>query len=147
MPDKILAAAKGEDDEDDVPVKVVKTPVRRRPSYRDPSSDEDEEDDSESESDNSADEEEDESEDDNKPVRAWSESEMGQKGGSFTDADLYITAKYVASFPNFDEIASRDRWQPYSEKVCFRLSSSYASSDRYIVPYAISEIVDRVLSP
>lgn len=99
--------------------------MRRRPKYRDPSSDEDDEDDSEDDSDDAAEEEEEESEDDNEAIKTWSESEMGQKGGPFTDADLYITAKYVASFPNFDDIASKDRWQPYHEKVGFHLISNY----------------------
>lgn len=44
---------------------------------------------------------------------------MGQRGGPFTDADLYVTAYYVATFPAFDETSARERWQPYSERVCF----------------------------
>ncbi|KAF9462087.1 hypothetical protein BDZ94DRAFT_1166308 [Collybia nuda] len=125
VPDKILAAAKGEDYDEDEPdsEKEEKISVRRRPKYRDPSSDEDDEDDSENDSDGVADEE---SDDDNEPIKAWTENEMGQKGGPFTDADLYITAKYVASFPNFDEISSKDRWQPFHEKFPNRSAKSWA---------------------
>jgi hypothetical protein len=42
---------------------------------------------------------------------------MGQRGGSFTDADLYVAAKYVATFPAFDEASARERWEPYGERV------------------------------
>jgi hypothetical protein len=71
--------------------------------------------------------------DDNDSVRSFSESEMGSKGGPFTDADLYVTAKYVAAFPAFDEASAKERWQPYSDRVCStllckRLLSCLASS-------------------
>ncbi len=42
---------------------------------------------------------------------------MGPKGSPFTDADLYITAKYVASFPDFERVTARERWDPYHELV------------------------------
>lgn len=55
--------------------------------------------------------------DDDGPVRVYSESEMGTKGGPFTDADLYIAAKYVAFFSNFENATARERWDPYHELV------------------------------
>ena len=60
----------------------------------------------------------DDDDDDNDSIQSFSESEMGSKGGPFTDADLYVTAKYVAGIPAFDEVSSKERWQPYGERVC-----------------------------
>ena len=59
---------------------------------------------------------EDESDDDT-PVKPWHEDDMGQKGEPFTEADMYIAAKYIAEFPRWHETTSKDRWGPFAEKV------------------------------
>jgi len=41
---------------------------------------------------------------------------MGEKGGPFTEADNYIAAKYLASFPDFEGATSRERWGPFHDK-------------------------------
>jgi len=120
VPDKILAAARGEsvlsdedeDDDDDEP-EVIR-PTKRRPRYKELSTDE--EDDSEEEED--AKSEEDDDEDDGKPIHHYSESEMGQKGDPFTDADFYMVAKHAAKFSRWLDMTSKDRWEPFTEKVC-----------------------------
>ncbi|KAF8078768.1 hypothetical protein FPV67DRAFT_1466387 [Lyophyllum atratum] len=126
LPDKILAAAKGDDygSNESESEEEEKITVRRRPKYRDSSSEgEDEEDDEE---DDKADAEAESDEDDCEAVKVWSESEMGPKGGPFTDADLYVTAKYMASLRNFDEASGKERWQPYSERFPQRSAKSWA---------------------
>lgn len=126
LPDKILAAAKGDDydsNESDSE-EEEKITVRRRPKYHDSSSeDEDEE---EGEEDDKADAAAESDDNDDEPIKVWSESEMGPKGGPFTDADLYVTASYLASFPNFDEASGKERWQPYSESFPQRSAKSWA---------------------
>lgn len=120
MPDKILAAARGEsvlsdedeeDDDDDEP-EVIR-PTKRRPRYKELSTDE--EDDSEEEEDVKS--EEDDEEDDGKPIHHYSESEMGQKGDPFTDADFFMVAKHAAKFSRWLDMTSKDRWEPFTEKV------------------------------
>ncbi|KAF8640705.1 hypothetical protein AX17_000361 [Amanita inopinata Kibby_2008] len=136
IPDKILAAAHSEacgseegdqsaseaDGDEDEP------PIRRRPKYYESSMSSDDEDSpSESEDDGENDSENDnEDDDDNTPVQVYDESEMGPKGSTFTDADLYITAKYVASFSNFASAASKDRWDPYHEQHPQRSAKAWA---------------------
>ena len=71
----------------------------------------------------SAQDDNDDGDDEDGPVRVYSESEMGSKGGPFTDADLYITAKYVAFFSDFENATTRERWDPYNELVS-EISSS-----------------------
>lgn len=120
VPDKILAAARGEsvlsdedeDDDDDEP-EVIR-PTKRRPRYKELSTDE--EDDSEEEEDAKSEEDDDE-EDDGKPIHHYSESEMGQKGDPFTDADFYMVAKHAAKFSRWLDMTSKDRWEPFTEKV------------------------------
>lgn len=96
------------------------TAVRRRPKYKDPSSSE------ESESEESEEEKEEQGndeEDDGKPIRHYGEEEMGQKGAPFTEADTYITAKYIASFSQWDDASSKERWEPFVQRVnCICLS-------------------------
>ncbi|GLB36006.1 hypothetical protein LshimejAT787_0302940 [Lyophyllum shimeji] len=109
LPDKILAAARGDsyDSSESESEEEEKISVRRRPKYPDAAADSDDDDDDE-------------------PVKVWSESEMGPKGGPFTDADLYVTAKYLAFFPNFDEASGKERWQPFSERFPQRSAKSWA---------------------
>lgn len=94
-----------------------KFPIRRRPIYRESSSEEDDNDNDNDNEEYGTNEESDD--DDDASVQSFSESEMGVKGGPFTDADLYVTAKYAATFPAFDEASAKERWQPYSERVHF----------------------------
>jgi hypothetical protein len=109
-----LAAARGielDDEESDSEEEVV--PVKQRPKYKDVTTSEEsdgcisEEEESESEDDES----------DQMPLRRWTEDDMGEKGGPFTDADNYIAAKYLASFPDFEGATSRERWGPFHDKV------------------------------
>jgi hypothetical protein len=118
IPDKILAAARGielDTEESDSEEEEV-VPVKQRPKYKDVTTSE--------ESEESTLEEVSESEDDEsdqKPLRRWTEDDMGEKGGPFTDADSYIAAKYLASFPDFDGATSRERWGPFHDKVVHNL--------------------------
>ncbi|KAF5384980.1 hypothetical protein D9615_001395 [Tricholomella constricta] len=124
VPDKILAAAKGDehDSNEFESEEEEKITVRRRPIYRESSSEDEEED----EEDDTADAEGESDGDDDAPIKVWPESEMGPRGGPFTDADLYVTAKYMISFPSFDEASGKERWQPYSERFPQRSAKSWA---------------------
>jgi len=122
LPDKILAAAHGEaygsEDEDESESSADdkdEFPLKRRPKYYESSISSGEDRLSTSVDDARESSEEDEDDDDDGPVRVYSESDMGTKGSPFTDADLYITAKYVASFPDFENVTARERWDPYNE--------------------------------
>lgn len=119
MPDKILAAARGEDlpsddddddDDDDEPEKI--RPTKRRPRYKEVSTEEEDEE----EDCNGRSEEEDE-EGDGESIKHYKESEMGQKGEPFTEADLYMAAKHAAQYSDWIEMSSKDRWEPFAEKV------------------------------
>ncbi|RXW19522.1 hypothetical protein EST38_g6325 [Candolleomyces aberdarensis] len=127
LPDKILAAARGQDyalaeEEED----EARTSRRKRPKYRDPSTSGDEGgDENEQESASVSNNDEDESDDDT-PVKQWHEDDMGQKGEPFSEADMYIAAKYIAEFPRWHETTSKDRWGPFSEKYTQRSAKSWA---------------------
>jgi len=122
VPDKILAAAQGEsvlsddDDDDDDDEPELTRPTKRRPRYKEISTDEDEDNDEEEEEDAKS-EGEDDAEDDGKAINHYLESEMGQKGDPFTDADLYMVAKHAAKFSRWLDMPSKDRWEPFTEKV------------------------------
>ncbi|KAG5715650.1 hypothetical protein E4T56_gene488 [Termitomyces sp. T112] len=123
VPDKILAAAKGDDygfEESESEEENI--PVRRRPKYKDLSSEE-EDDDNDDDNGQSKPGNED---DDDEPIKVYPESEMGQGGEPFTDADLYITAKYTLTCPNFDNVSGKERWEPYSERYPQRSAKSWA---------------------
>ena len=106
LPDKILAAAKrGLDESDDEKKGMI---AKARPNYKDASTSEDE-----LESDVSGNE----SGSSTEPVRRYSVSDMGPKNGSFTEADMYFTAKHVASTPDWDSKSFRDRWDTFHAKV------------------------------
>lgn len=120
IPDKILAAARGDEyesqeDSDSEEEKIP--PPRRRPQYRESSSEPDEDAEGTKEEDEEDDDDDDDGADDDGLLQHWDTSEMGPKGGPFTDADLYITAQYIASFPNFEDAPAKDRWDPFHEKV------------------------------
>lgn len=120
IPDKILAAAKGDDyesgSETESREEIVAT--RRKPKYRELSTDEESED-SDSENEGPEQQSDEDDEDDDVPPRHWEERHMGTKGSPFTEADLYVTAQYIVSFRNWDEVSSKDRWTPFSEKARF----------------------------
>ncbi|KAF9056522.1 hypothetical protein BJ165DRAFT_1434177 [Panaeolus papilionaceus] len=123
IPDKILAAARGEDfaeDSESSDNEVI--PFKERPLYKDPSTTEES-----GESEGGDDESEDEQSDDDSdtPVREYSESEMGKKGYSYTDADIYICAKYIASIPGWFGMDNNGRWGAFSEKYNERALKSW----------------------
>lgn len=119
MPDKILAAARGEEynSENSSSSENEEVTSKRRPKYKDVTTSEESNEESDA-ADLNEDSEED-SDDDETPLLQYSDKEMGQKGGPFTDADLYVTAKYIAAFTNWDDASARDRWNPYHEKVVY----------------------------
>jgi len=45
------------------------------------------------------------------------EADMGPIGSSFTPADWRILARYIARTPGWKDMASRDRWDGFLEKV------------------------------
>lgn len=115
-----MAAARGIEQESEASDSEEKDgPANPRPKYKDFTTSESEE--------GSESEEEDESEDDeseDKPLRRWTEDDMGEKGDPFTDADNYMAAKYLASFPDFEGATSRERWTPFHDKVMHNLHLS-----------------------
>lgn len=130
VPDKILAAARGEsvlsDDDDDDDEPELTRPTKRRPRYKEISTDEDEDNDEEEEEDAKSEGEDDDAEDDGKAINHYLESEMGQKGDPFTDADLYMVAKHAAKFSRWLDMPSKDRWEPFTEKFTQRSTKSWA---------------------
>jgi hypothetical protein len=104
-------------------------PLKRQPKYYESGSSSEEDQrstisvDDEGDSAQGDNDDSDDGDDKDGPVRVYSESEMGTKGGPFTDADLYIAAKYVAFFSDFENATARERWDPYHELVS-EISSS-----------------------
>lgn len=141
IPDKIFAAARGAsapEDFSDTNSEVSHTAVRK-PNYVDSSSENgegdsdsgdgqnasgDEVDDDDDEDDN-----EDDDDDDAGSVMSWDVSGMGRKGEAFTDADLYFTAKHIASFRDFDQSTGRKRWGSHSEKVTIVSACGYGMNE------------------
>jgi hypothetical protein len=125
LPDKILAAARGEsyvsdeDDDDDEPELIRST--NRRPQYRDPTTeDEDDDDDGQSnKSEEGKQNDNDDDDDDDETIRHYNESQMGQKGEPFTEADLYMAAKHAAKYDRWLDMTSKDRWDPFTDQVSF----------------------------
>ncbi|KAG5653342.1 hypothetical protein H0H81_000964 [Sphagnurus paluster] len=131
VPDKILAAAKGDEYESNKSSDSEEEEkiTRRRPKYRDSSSEEEDEEKDGEEKDEKSDAEGESDADDDEDeegIKVWSESEMGAKGGPFTDADLYVTSKYVAFFPDWEDASGKTRWQPYSDRFPQRSAKSWA---------------------
>jgi len=117
--------------------------VRRRPKYKDPSSSE------ESESEESEDEkveQGDDEEEDRKPIRHYTEEEMGQKGAPFTEADNYMTAKYIASFSQWDDASAKERWEPFVQRVKLHLSWEWDELTLLLVLPTFGKIMGRILS-
>jgi hypothetical protein len=51
------------------------------------------------------------------PSRRYSEEDMGEKGDPFNETDMYFTAKYIASIPDWEHLKQKVRWDSYHEKV------------------------------
>ncbi|KAJ7596879.1 hypothetical protein C8J56DRAFT_918556 [Mycena floridula] len=128
LPDKILAAAHGleeeevEDDseseeEESEPERIS---PRRRPRYKDPSSDED---DAEMETDGDGDDEPSDDEDFEMP--SFDQCKMGKKG-HFTDTDFAIVARHIASIPNFRTESFHTKWTSFAEQYSQRTGKSWA---------------------
>ncbi|KAF8203835.1 hypothetical protein BJ912DRAFT_941171 [Pholiota molesta] len=120
VPDKILAAARGEEvpGVDGSSSEEESAPMARRPKYKDVTTSEEE-----SGSEDEGDDDDDDDDDDvvdhlinDKPIRRYSETQMSHRGAAFNDADMYVTAKYISSLPNWDRMSSKDRWEPYGKK-------------------------------
>lgn len=106
------------DDDDDEP-ELIK-PTKRRPRYRELSTDEEDEEDEEDGEEGKSpegEEEEEEEEEDGEPIKHYSESDMGQKGEPFTEGDLYMAAKHAAKYSAWNEMTSKDRWEPFADRV------------------------------
>ncbi|KAF5312699.1 hypothetical protein D9619_002873 [Psilocybe cf. subviscida] len=131
VPDKILAAARGEEEFVYTAASSSRgpDPARRRQSYKDISTDEEDEDvrndDDSSVSDDDSSDISASSPEPALPLRVYTEADMGQKGGAFTEADLYITAKWIASHPNWNQMSSKQRWEPIGIKYPQRSDKSW----------------------
>lgn len=66
---------------------------------------------------------------------------MGEKGDPFTKADLYATAKHIASFPDWDRVVAKQRWDAYGAKVYISSIRSRSVTNVMIVPSAIREVL------
>lgn len=133
MPDKILAAARGDDyNSGSESSSTQHEPASRpRPKYKDPTTTEESDG---SESDDEKDEgDESEDEDDVKPINVYSEKDMGEKGDPFTDADLYVTARYITNFPRWHTASHKERWDPYNQKVLGSLNLYGVTTDKYLL--------------
>ncbi|KAJ7225670.1 hypothetical protein GGX14DRAFT_640225 [Mycena pura] len=126
LPDKILASARGEavsedegSEEEPQPRERFKPIVRRRPKYKESSSESEVTKASEDE-----DDEEDESDEDLE-IPPADESKMGETGGPFTPSDLGVVARHAASFPDWDDLPSKDRWGNFSQRYPQRTIKSW----------------------
>jgi hypothetical protein len=127
VPDKILAAAHGEDPEaedeedeedEDSSEEEARVVVRKRPRYKETSSTEDEDDEDE---DAEGDDDDDEDGDEDVKIPTFDESAMGSKGGPFTEADFAIVSRHVASIPDFEDAPFQERWASFGKRVCDRI--------------------------
>lgn len=119
IPDKILAAAQGDEDDEDESSEEERVVVRRRPKYKELSSDEEDDADDDADADAEGDDDEEAEDLADIEIPPFDESAMGPKGGPFTDADLAITARHVASFQNFRAVSFQEKWGPYGAKASF----------------------------
>ncbi|KAF5375075.1 hypothetical protein D9758_000426 [Tetrapyrgos nigripes] len=124
LPDKILANAHALcwEEEQSEGTDKKRVFVRQRPSYKESSSEEEEE--HQEEENESADDESDE-DIDSIPL-VFDESAMGASGSAYTDADLAILARYVATFPDFLVTPSKEKWPPYNARYPHRSAKSWA---------------------
>ncbi|KIK70844.1 hypothetical protein GYMLUDRAFT_235259 [Collybiopsis luxurians FD-317 M1] len=120
LPDKILAAAYGEVEEDESDDSSLTSEEeiefkhrRRQPKYK---------------QEPSAHVEEEEEGEDDAPftLPLFDESQMGVSGGLFTSADFNMVARYVASFDNFPAASFSEKWKPWGERYPQRSGKSWA---------------------
>lgn len=114
MPDKIYAAYTGED-QDSRPSRssTSSEPKRKRPKYRDASS-------SESEGGGGgkvSDSEEDDDDDDDVEIPEFNDRKMGKSGEPFTESDMALAARHLASFRKNDPTTWANVWEMFSERV------------------------------
>ncbi|KAF9270042.1 hypothetical protein L218DRAFT_9026 [Marasmius fiardii PR-910] len=133
LPDKILAAAHGEEEDglgelSDVSSEEEHFSVRPRPKYKDPSSDEEDEVEQIQEADDNEDEDTDV--DDDSQILCFDESAMGQPGAAFTQADLSIIARYVSTFDDWSGSTNASKWGPFATKYSQRTAKSWAEAFR-----------------
>ncbi|KAF8647940.1 hypothetical protein AX16_006472 [Volvariella volvacea WC 439] len=132
IPDKILATARGEEDEktgggtSDPRVGPTNSPILKRPSYAESSSSDGEGYGDNDDGSSSSSETMQQSDNDDQSIQSYDESEMGKKGEPFNDADLYITAKHVASYPSWHHATHRDRWESFADRHTERSAKSWA---------------------
>ncbi|KAL6308534.1 hypothetical protein BKA93DRAFT_518439 [Sparassis latifolia] len=65
---------------------------------------------------------------------------MGETGGPYTDADLRIVAKFIASTSDWDERLRHEKWEPFQDKYPGRGYRSWAEFYRRQAP-AIDRLV------
>lgn len=82
----------------------------QRPNYKETTTTDEEQSESREESD--------EDDPDIEFLHHYSEEDMGGPGDMFNDADLYFTARYIASVPDLERLNHKERWDLYHEKVC-----------------------------
>lgn len=133
-----------DEDEDEEPEQV--RPTKRRPRYRELSTEDDEEDEDDNNGNSEEDEEDEDDGDDDGPVKHYTTSQMGQKGEPFTDADLYMAAKHAAQYNRWLEMSSKSRWEPFAEKASvLDVVTVFEITQMYAVRTTISEIMGGVL--
>jgi len=72
----------------------------------------------------------DDSESSTEPTCHYSESEMGERNGPFTKADLYFAAKYIASISDWATMTSNDRWEPFHARYPQRSAKAWGEYHR-----------------
>ncbi|TFK77244.1 hypothetical protein BDN72DRAFT_891005 [Pluteus cervinus] len=142
IPDKILAAARGEDIDDSEPESEKEIVSLHKPHYAELSTDDDGDGEGGSESSSESESEDDDSD---TPLKTWSESEMAGSGESFNEADLYFMAKRVADFPDFAVATGAERWHEFSNRHPQRSQKSWAEGYRRYAKL-IHKIADKIRS-
>ncbi|KAF9076138.1 hypothetical protein BDP27DRAFT_1313957 [Rhodocollybia butyracea] len=145
LPDKILAAARGEgalqdEENSEEESSEEETKPRRRPTYKEESSSEDDAHEIAPYDDDDDDDVLTELSDNDFTLPSFDESAMGAATGPYTSADLALTARYVASFENFANASYGAKWQPWSERYPQRSAKAWAEyykrNEREIVALA-----------
>lgn len=85
---------------------------RKRPRYKEESSDNEDED-----ADGDEDPEDDLDVDEDLVISEFDESAMGLKGGPFTEADTAVCARHVSTFTQFADKSFQEKWVPFGERV------------------------------
>jgi hypothetical protein len=112
LPDKILASARGEVDGSDNEERPI---TKSRPNYKETTTSEEE---------SGGEVGSDDSESSSEQVHHYSELDMGERNGPFTEADFYFIARYIASKPDWATMKFKHRWEVFHEKV-FSISATF----------------------